>query len=165
MNTAFFFFNFRLKPISRSPLWLRSNIVAFHPGGPSVILDIILIYALFLIFKLITSIILISFILYIYIYEYITSNQLRSPQKFSLQQCGLKHAQHLVGGTLTLKLTVSNDIIDLRARGRNLIYDCTPGMHSNNPNFKHKSFIILNKEKNTYCLTNQCNPQECAVQL
>ena len=28
---------FRLKLISRSPIWLVSNIVAFYPGGPSLI--------------------------------------------------------------------------------------------------------------------------------
>ena len=50
----------RLKLISRSPLWLGSNIVAFHPEGPSLIPDIILIYALFLIVKVISSIISIA---------------------------------------------------------------------------------------------------------
>ena len=57
----------RLELTSRSPLRLGSNIVAFHPAGPGFIPDIILIYALFLIVKLISSIILISFILYVYI--------------------------------------------------------------------------------------------------
>ena len=46
----------RLKLLSRSPLWLGNNIVAFHPGGPSLIQDI-LIYALFLFVKVISSII------------------------------------------------------------------------------------------------------------
>ena len=53
----------RLKLISRSPLWLETKIVAFHPRGPSLIPDIILIYALFLIIIVISSITLISFIL------------------------------------------------------------------------------------------------------
>ena len=65
--------------ISRSPLWLGSNIIAFYPGGPSLIPDIILIYALFLIVKVISSIILISFILFIHIYVYIISNWLSTP--------------------------------------------------------------------------------------
>ena len=43
----------RLKLISRSPLWLGSNIFNFHSGGPSLIPDIILIYAFFLIVKVI----------------------------------------------------------------------------------------------------------------
>ena len=54
----------KLKVISRSPLWLGSNIAPFHPGGPSLIPDIMLIYALFLIIIVISSIIL-SLILYI----------------------------------------------------------------------------------------------------
>ena len=54
----------RLKIISRSPLWVESNIVAFHTGGPSLIPNIILIYALFLIVKVI------SFLLYIHIYYF-----------------------------------------------------------------------------------------------
>ena len=62
-------FDLRLKLISRSPLWLGSNIVAFHPGEPSLIADIILTYALFLIVKVI-AIILISFIIYRHICLY-----------------------------------------------------------------------------------------------
>ena len=82
----------RLKLISRSLPWLGSNIIAFHPGGQKLIPDIILIYAVVLIVKVISSIILILFILYVHIlYVYITSNRLRSPQKFSLRPCGLKH--------------------------------------------------------------------------
>ena len=61
----------RLKLISRSPLWKGSNIVASHLGGPSFIPDIILIYVLFLIVKVISSIILILFILGIYTNMYI----------------------------------------------------------------------------------------------
>ena len=57
----------RLKLISRSPLWLGSNIVTFHPGGPCLIPDIKLIYALIPIVKVISSIILISLILHIHI--------------------------------------------------------------------------------------------------
>ena len=49
-------FDIRLKLISRSALWLGSNIVAFHSGGPSLIPDIILIYAFFLIVKVISII-------------------------------------------------------------------------------------------------------------
>ena len=48
----------RLKLISRSPLWLGSNMVAFHPWGPSLIPEIILIYALFLIVKVISIILI-----------------------------------------------------------------------------------------------------------
>ena len=58
----------RLKLISRSPLWVGSNIVAFHPGGSSLIPDMILIYALFLIVKVIASIILNLHIIYRYIH-------------------------------------------------------------------------------------------------
>ena len=46
----------RLKLIYRSPLWLGSNIVTFHPGGPILIPDIILIYTLFMIVKVIKKI-------------------------------------------------------------------------------------------------------------
>ena len=55
----------RLKLISTSPLLLGSNIVAFHPAGTNLIPDVILIYSWFLIVKVI-SIILISFIFYLY---------------------------------------------------------------------------------------------------
>ena len=74
----------RLRLISRSPLRLGSNIVAFHKGGTSLIPDI-LIYALFLIVKVISSIILISFI-YIYIYIYIYMYMLYISSECSAQR-------------------------------------------------------------------------------
>ena len=61
----------RLKLISRSPLWLGSNIVAFHLGWQNLILDVILICVLFLFIKVISSKILISFILYIHKYIFL----------------------------------------------------------------------------------------------
>ena len=62
-----------LKFISRSLLWLGSNIVAFHSGGQSLIPDIILIYALFVI-----AISLFIHLCLVYIHTNITNYCLRS---------------------------------------------------------------------------------------
>ena len=43
------FIDFRLKVISRSPLWLVGNVVTFHPRGPGSIPDLLICILAFII--------------------------------------------------------------------------------------------------------------------